>query len=170
MPKSGDPLTYTHPPNYVNPPSNAYQVTIADSVGLALATILVAARCYTKFRITKAPGWEDCMSPRAPCLCLEPHCIKFQTDFTSDFSIMAWVVYVVYCSLEMIQRFHYGISSILPLSRQQLTESRRRTPSLRYPPVHVLWLFLGQYSLPLANRSCNNIPLFLVLRSLLTPS
>ncbi|KAL8898907.1 MAG: hypothetical protein Q9207_006467 [Kuettlingeria erythrocarpa] len=84
MPKSGDPLTYTHPPNYVNPPSSAWQVTTANSVGLALATLVLAARCYTKFRITKAPGWED------------------------YFSILAWVVFVVYCALEMIQRCHYG--------------------------------------------------------------
>ncbi|KAI4256486.1 MAG: hypothetical protein L6R42_006194 [Xanthoria sp. 1 TBL-2021] len=55
MPKSGDPLVYTHPP------STAWMATVADSVGLALAIIVVAARCYTKFRITKAPGWEDRM-------------------------------------------------------------------------------------------------------------
>ena len=62
MPQSGDPLVYTTPPNYVNPPSTAWMATTADSVGLALAIIVVAARCYTKFRITKAPGWEDRMS------------------------------------------------------------------------------------------------------------
>lgn len=62
MPQSGDATVYTHPHNYVNPPSTAWMATTADSVGLALAIIVVAARCWTKFRITKAPGWEDCMS------------------------------------------------------------------------------------------------------------
>lgn len=48
------------PHNYYNsPPSNAWHVSVADSVGLCLAVAAVAIRCYTKLRITKSPGWED---------------------------------------------------------------------------------------------------------------
>lgn len=47
------------PHNYVNPPSNAWKVTVADSVGLVLAVLCVAIRCFTKLRITKSPGSED---------------------------------------------------------------------------------------------------------------
>ncbi|KAL8747096.1 MAG: hypothetical protein Q9184_007649 [Pyrenodesmia sp. 2 TL-2023] len=84
MPQSKDPLVYTHPPNYDNPPSTAWMATTADSVGLSLAIILVAARCYTKFRITKAPGWDD------------------------YFSIMALVTFIIYWALNLLQRFEYG--------------------------------------------------------------
>ncbi|KAI4274214.1 MAG: hypothetical protein LQ337_004093 [Flavoplaca oasis] len=84
MPRSGDPLVYSTPPNYVNPPSTAWMATVADSVGLALALIVVAARCYTKFRITKSPGWED------------------------YFSVMALVTFIIYWALNLLQRFEYG--------------------------------------------------------------
>ncbi|KAI4268477.1 MAG: hypothetical protein L6R38_007832, partial [Xanthoria sp. 2 TBL-2021] len=84
MPKSGDPLVYSHPPNYDNPPSTAWMATVADSVGMALAIIVVAARCYTKFRITKAPGWED------------------------HFSVIALITFIVYWALNLLQRFEYG--------------------------------------------------------------
>ncbi|KAL8852979.1 MAG: hypothetical protein Q9221_002127 [Calogaya cf. arnoldii] len=84
MPKSGDPLVYSTPPNYVNPPSTAWMATVADSVGLTLAIIVVAARCYTKYRITKAPGWED------------------------YFSVMGLVTFIVYWALNLLQRFNYG--------------------------------------------------------------
>ncbi|KAL8919435.1 MAG: hypothetical protein Q9208_006813 [Pyrenodesmia sp. 3 TL-2023] len=84
MPQSGDPLVYTHPPNYDNPPSTAWMATTADSVGLALAIIVVAARCYTKFRITKAPGWDDYLS------------------------IMALLTFIAYWALNLLQRFEYG--------------------------------------------------------------
>ena len=50
-------------PNYYDsPPSSAWQSSVANSVGLAIVTIVVFARCYTKFFIVKAPGWEDCTS------------------------------------------------------------------------------------------------------------
>ncbi|KAI4144490.1 MAG: hypothetical protein L6R39_004159 [Caloplaca ligustica] len=84
MPQSGDATVYTHPHNYVNPPSTAWMATTADSVGLALAIIVVAARCWTKFRITKAPGWED------------------------YFSIMALATFITYWALNLLQRFRYG--------------------------------------------------------------
>ncbi|KAL9017481.1 MAG: hypothetical protein Q9185_005194 [Variospora sp. 1 TL-2023] len=84
MPKSQDPLVHTHPPNYINPPSTAWMPTIADSVGLALAVIVVAARCYTKFCITKAPGWEDYLS------------------------IVALLTFIAFCALNLLQRFQYG--------------------------------------------------------------
>ncbi|KAL8979450.1 MAG: hypothetical protein Q9177_006142, partial [Variospora cf. flavescens] len=64
MPQSQDLLVHTHPPNYINPPSTAWMPTTADSVGLALAVVVVAARCYTKFCITKVPGWEDSLPIR----------------------------------------------------------------------------------------------------------
>ncbi|KAL8798985.1 MAG: hypothetical protein Q9182_006230 [Xanthomendoza sp. 2 TL-2023] len=50
----------THPHNYYNnPPSSAWKISVADCVGLCLISIVIAARCFTKLRITKSPGWED---------------------------------------------------------------------------------------------------------------
>ena len=62
MPQSNDPLVYSTPPNYVNPPSTAWMATVADSVGVTLAIIVVAARYWTKIRITRTLAWEDRMS------------------------------------------------------------------------------------------------------------
>ncbi|KAI4129508.1 MAG: hypothetical protein LQ341_006563, partial [Variospora aurantia] len=84
MPQSQDPLVHTHPPNYINPPSTAWMSTTADSVGLALAVIVVAARCYTKFCITKVLGWEDYLS------------------------IVALLTFIAFCALNLLQRFQYG--------------------------------------------------------------
>ena len=53
---------------YDSPPSNAWQVSVADSVGLCLAVAAVATRCFTKLRITKSPGWEDGELERTPLL------------------------------------------------------------------------------------------------------
>lgn len=49
-----------HPANYVNPPSNAWKIIVSDAVGLTITTLIVALRCYTKIRVTKSRGWEDC--------------------------------------------------------------------------------------------------------------
>ncbi|KAL9007633.1 MAG: hypothetical protein Q9173_007143, partial [Seirophora scorigena] len=49
-----------HPHNYYdNPPSTAWMSSVTDSVGLVLTTLVIVARCYTKFSLTKAPGRED---------------------------------------------------------------------------------------------------------------
>lgn len=52
-------LSAGQPPNYIDPPSNAWKVSVVDSVGLCLTVLLFAIRCFTKYRITKSPGWED---------------------------------------------------------------------------------------------------------------
>lgn len=60
VPKMSNSPWLQRPHNYYNsPPSNAWHVSVADSVGLCLAVAAVAIRCYTKLRITKSPGWED---------------------------------------------------------------------------------------------------------------
>ena len=51
---------YSHPHNYHNPSSNAWKIITSDSVGLAIVSLVIALRCYTKLRIVKARGWEDC--------------------------------------------------------------------------------------------------------------
>ncbi|KAL8855929.1 MAG: hypothetical protein Q9178_007443 [Gyalolechia marmorata] len=84
MPQSGDPLVYSTPPNYVNPPSTAWMATVADSVGVTLAIIVVAARYWTKVRITKTLGWED------------------------HFALMALVTFILYWALNLHQRFDFG--------------------------------------------------------------
>ncbi|KAL8968361.1 MAG: hypothetical protein Q9183_002494 [Haloplaca sp. 2 TL-2023] len=67
-------------PNYYDsPPSSAWQSSIANSVGLAIVTLVVFARCYTKFLVTKAPGWED-----------------------------SYAFFVAFAASDFIQRFHYG--------------------------------------------------------------
>lgn len=54
-----------HPHNYYNhPPSNAWKSTIADTVLLFFALAIVILRCYTKLRITRTRGWEDCKNRR----------------------------------------------------------------------------------------------------------
>ena len=64
MPSDADMALLTKPHNYWNnPPSNAWQVSVADYVGLTIAAILVLARCYTKWGILKRSGWEDCTIP-----------------------------------------------------------------------------------------------------------
>ncbi|KAL8992591.1 MAG: hypothetical protein Q9169_006978 [Polycauliona sp. 2 TL-2023] len=44
---------------YNNPPTNHEKVTVTDSVCLALVTLVIIARCYTKISILKAVGRED---------------------------------------------------------------------------------------------------------------
>ena len=56
-----------HPHNYVNPPSNAWESTTADLIGLCLTFIVIIVRYYTKIHITKSTGWEDReSSPQSP--------------------------------------------------------------------------------------------------------
>ncbi|KAM0795178.1 hypothetical protein BDR22DRAFT_894428 [Usnea florida] len=45
--------------NYVNPPSKAVWGTVTTSVCLTVATLLVAMRMYTKFKVLKNIGWDD---------------------------------------------------------------------------------------------------------------
>lgn len=46
-------------PNYVNPVSRGYEATDAALTSLVFAALCVALRICTKFRITRAPGWDD---------------------------------------------------------------------------------------------------------------
>ncbi|KAL8815758.1 MAG: hypothetical protein Q9223_005138 [Gallowayella weberi] len=74
-----------HPHNYYNnPPSNAWKVSVADCVGLGLVSIVIAARCVTKLRITKSPGWEDFIA------------------------VVTWLMFVAFTTLDFVQRFRYG--------------------------------------------------------------
>ncbi|KAF2265547.1 hypothetical protein CC78DRAFT_579039 [Lojkania enalia] len=49
-------------PNFENPPSQAYIVYIVMSLCLALVTLLVAVRIYTRIRIAKPLWWDDLAS------------------------------------------------------------------------------------------------------------
>ncbi|KAL8995894.1 MAG: hypothetical protein Q9169_004468 [Polycauliona sp. 2 TL-2023] len=85
MANLADPTMMQMPaPNYVDPPSNAYKYSIADSVGLALAFVCVSIRCFTKLCITKAPGWDD-------------------------FALLvSFLIFVAYVTLDFMNRFQYG--------------------------------------------------------------
>ncbi|KAL8682197.1 MAG: hypothetical protein Q9186_001734 [Xanthomendoza sp. 1 TL-2023] len=75
----------SHPHNYYNnPPSNAWKVSVTDSIGLGLVTIVVAARCFTKLRVTKALGWEDFIS------------------------VLTWIMFIAFSTLNFVQRFRFG--------------------------------------------------------------
>ncbi|KAI4231901.1 MAG: hypothetical protein LQ352_008377, partial [Teloschistes flavicans] len=51
---------FSHPHNYYNnPPSQGWKVTDADLISISFAFVAVLARCYTKFFLVKAPGWDD---------------------------------------------------------------------------------------------------------------
>lgn len=50
-------------PNYVNPPDQHTQLIVLHSVCLTLVTAAVAMRVYTRLRITKNFGWDDCNDP-----------------------------------------------------------------------------------------------------------
>ena len=100
-----DPLL-DHPHNYYNhPPSNAWMGSTADSVGLALTTIFVFARCYTKFFITKVRGWEDCTSTSSQVeSLLRPMLISNRADTC----ILALVTFILFVTFNFVQRFQYG--------------------------------------------------------------
>lgn len=57
-----------HPPppgvtsNFIDPLSRAYQTRIAIGVMLALMVPLLFLRLYTRLRVTKTFGLDDCMS------------------------------------------------------------------------------------------------------------
>lgn len=95
-----------HPHNYYNsPPSTAWMATVADSVGLGLLTLVILARCYTKLRITKAPGWEDCMFEGQR----ETICLTFLLIVSdADTILVAYGFFIAMATLEYIHRFHYG--------------------------------------------------------------
>ncbi len=47
-------------PNYVNPPSIGYEITVVGVTTGAFALIAVIARLISKIFITKSIGWDDC--------------------------------------------------------------------------------------------------------------
>ena len=49
--------------NYVDPPSKAIWGTVTTAVCLTVATLLVAMRLYTKVKVLKNLGWDDCKLP-----------------------------------------------------------------------------------------------------------
>ena len=46
--------------DFVNPPSLQKYDVLCQSICLAVTTLLILVRVYTKFRILKSPGWDDC--------------------------------------------------------------------------------------------------------------
>ena len=46
--------------NFVNPPSKASWDIVTQAVCLTVATLLVTMRMYTKIKILRKPGWDDC--------------------------------------------------------------------------------------------------------------
>ncbi|KAI4089857.1 MAG: hypothetical protein LQ344_005116 [Seirophora lacunosa] len=74
-----------HPSNYYDsPPSTAWMSSVTDSVGLVLTTLVIVARCYTKFSLTKASGREDYV------------CILAYLAFTT---VVANHIYILGCTL-----------------------------------------------------------------------
>ena len=49
--------------NFVNPASKASWDIVTQAVCLTVATLLVAMRIYTKVKVLRSPGWEDCEFP-----------------------------------------------------------------------------------------------------------
>ena len=104
MPSDADMALLTKPHNYWNnPPSNAWQVSVADYVGLTIAAILVLARCYTKWGILKRSGWEDCTIPTSY------KCFKdSQLISAADTSVGSLVSLIGFTIANSIQRWRYG--------------------------------------------------------------
>ena len=91
-----------HPHNFINPPSNAWKGTVADSVGLAFVLIFVILRCYTKLFITKGRGWEDCktISTQERRTCTKSPC--------ADTIILALVCFIVFVSMNFVSDAKFG--------------------------------------------------------------
>ena len=53
--------------NFVDPPSLISWDVLTQGLCLTLATLLVAMRLYTKFKVLKNPGWDDCESDFTQC-------------------------------------------------------------------------------------------------------
>lgn len=47
-------------PNFVDPPSFAYLPRIFIYICLPIMIIFLVLRLYTRFFITRNPGWDDC--------------------------------------------------------------------------------------------------------------
>lgn len=71
--------------NLFHPPSKASWDILTQAVYLTLATLLVATRMYTKFKVLRNAGWDDCESKT--CLMIR---IILLPDFR-DTSFLAWV-------------------------------------------------------------------------------
>lgn len=46
-------------PNFVNPVSRAKEIVLANVLCIVLCLVLVSARLYSKYVITKTQGWDD---------------------------------------------------------------------------------------------------------------
>lgn len=47
-------------PNYIDPPNNGHTAAVASLLTLVLAYIAVAVRLFTKVRIVRKAGFDDC--------------------------------------------------------------------------------------------------------------
>lgn len=76
--------------------------SVTDSVGLVLTTLVIVARCYTKFSLTKASGREDCKWCAMDSFALRLNMID------ADVCILAYLAFVTYSALDFTQRFQFG--------------------------------------------------------------
>lgn len=60
-------------PDYLDGPSLQKYDVLCQSIGLTLVTTLVLVRVYTRARILKSLGWDDCEYPRVSTHVLSRH-------------------------------------------------------------------------------------------------
>ena len=74
-------------PTYNNE-SIAWKLMTTDLVTITIAFLLVVGRLYTKFFLTKAPGWEDCKNMTSSPFA----CVLGLTKYGSGFSVSALLI------------------------------------------------------------------------------
>ena len=52
-------------PNFVDPPNRNTEIIAVSSVCIAISTIFIAARTFTRLKFIKRHGWEDCKRPQS---------------------------------------------------------------------------------------------------------
>lgn len=66
MESAASPPPPGHVSNFVNPENQLISSAVAQMVCFGVATVVVAMRLYTKLRITKDMGWDDCKPDLRP--------------------------------------------------------------------------------------------------------
>lgn len=75
--------------NFVNPPSKASWGIVTQALCLTLATLLVAMRLYTKLKVLRNPGWDDCE------LHILQETLLSRLTNGQDTSFLAWVSFLL---------------------------------------------------------------------------
>ena len=70
-------------------------------MGLVVVSIVIGLRCYTKIRITKTRGWEDCRLREKALLPLNLR--------STDTAVLAFLVFVVYAAMHFVGAEYYGV-------------------------------------------------------------